>query len=154
VSCDRELLEVQYAYFLRTLVDVMMPSGIPDPDKIDRETDEQNGVSTELLEHCFLPFAANNNAIDSNAKLSLVLEQMLRLVWRRDGDHVGNSYTDGLGNAILQGITAREAKTRRKGAKMMNDDEAAARTMLEDSSRGLRIMLDVYEAEADDIDRE
>jgi hypothetical protein len=152
VACQGQLLEEQYAYFLRTILDKMLPTNTPDPADIDKETDDQKGISAALLEHCFLPFAANNNSLESNAKLSLVLEQMLRLVWRRDGSHVGIAYSDGLKDALLKGVDARKAKTRRKkmAKSAIDGEETAARNALEDSARGLSIMIDILEAEADD----
>ena len=83
-------------YILRSLIAASAP--LPHNDN----------MSQDILETSYLPFAANNASVVDNARVSLCIETLLRLVDR----HVGLAWTPWLQEAAEKGITARAAKVR------------------------------------------
>ncbi len=74
------------------------------------------------LERCFLPFAANTSSVEDNAKVSLLVETLFRLL----ATHGGIEYTPELMVAVEKGVNAREKKckgTRKKKFGSSKDDE-------------------------------
>ncbi|KAL8671565.1 MAG: hypothetical protein Q9224_007619, partial [Gallowayella concinna] len=64
------------------------------------------------LERCYLPFAANTGSISDNAKVSLCVETLMRLLQRA----CGLDWNDGrLQEAVERGIEAREKKATKAG---------------------------------------
>ncbi|KAI4233543.1 MAG: hypothetical protein LQ349_004349, partial [Xanthoria aureola] len=64
------------------------------------------------LERCYLPYPANTGTIGDNAKVSLCVETLLRLLQ----GHCGLYWNDGhLRAAVEQGIEAREQKAKKAG---------------------------------------
>lgn len=132
-----------YISLLRHIIDKLLPTH-PDPRSVDPDTDDKNGVSIEMLECCFLPYAANKIFAEDNAKLSLVLEHMVRFLWM----HTDMEYSTGLRKAVEAGIQARNEKTRSKKngrAKSVDPAEKWARQVLDNSSQNLQIILDMME---------
>ena len=68
--------------------------------------------SQETLETCYIPYTANTSSIADNAKVSLLIEALLRIIDR----HKGLSWTPSLQDAVDEGIPAREKKAK-TGAK-------------------------------------
>lgn len=64
--------------------------------------------SQETLELCYIPYTANTSSIADNAKVSLLIEALLRIVDR----HKGLSWTPRLQDAVDEGIPAREKKAK------------------------------------------
>jgi len=97
-------------FILRSLI----ASSAPNPPTDDLDQD--------LLERYFLPFAANTASVADNAKVSLLLESLLRLVLR----YIGVKVTGGLERAVRVGIEAREKKSgqdrRKKGVGKKGDE--------------------------------
>lgn len=134
---------------LRAVIPSFMPSSSPDPWKVDPETDKINGLSVQIMEKCFLPFAANVVGAEVNAKLSLLLEAMLRGLWGY-GDI---PYSKSLTKAVEKGIQARNEKAKKKGARGKVDvGDKAALEVLSASSRRLSMLIDIIEAESMDDD--
>ena len=132
-----------YVSFLRGIVDKLLPNH-PDPGSVDPETDDHYGVSVDILRRCFLPFAANKIFTEDNAKLSLVLEHMLRFLWTRSRIPRASS----LRPAIEAGIAARNEKSKsRKVGRTKNVEaaESSARQILDDSSQNLTILIELIE---------
>ncbi|EOO01365.1 putative major facilitator superfamily transporter protein [Phaeoacremonium minimum UCRPA7] len=143
------LVRDAYVSLLRAVIPSFMPSSSPDPWKIDPETDKINGLSVQIMEKCFLPFAANVVGAEANAKLSLLLEAMLRGLWAY-GDI---PYSRSLAKAVEKGIQARNEKAKKKGARGKGDvGDKAALDILSASSRRLSLLMDVIEAESMDDD--
>lgn len=88
-------------YILRSII---APSA-PLPAKDD--------LTQEILEESYLPFAANTGSIADNAKVSLCVETLLRLL----NLHLGLTWTPRLQDAIEVGIEARENKAKKSGKK-------------------------------------
>ncbi len=73
----------------------------------------EDTLSQETVESCYLPFAANTSSIADNAKVSLCVEALLRIIdW-----HGQLSWTPTLQEAAEAGIDAREKKARNAGRK-------------------------------------
>lgn len=64
--------------------------------------------SQETLVLCYIPYTANTSSIADNAKVSLLIEALLRIVDR----HKGLSWTPRLQDAVDEGIPAREKKAK------------------------------------------
>ncbi|KAK0621456.1 hypothetical protein B0T17DRAFT_494536, partial [Bombardia bombarda] len=148
------LPDFAHVSLLRGMIDKMLPSsggsgGRPSPASADPEVDAKAGVSVPMMEKCFLPFAAGRVTVEENAKLSLVLENMLWYIYGyRD---VVIPYTKGLRMAVEKGIRAREDKVKRRGVGGGDGQQAAvdraAREVLDRSARSLRLLVDVVEAQ-------
>lgn len=86
-------------YLLRSLI----AASAPLPAKDD--------LAQEVLEGSYLPFAANTSSIADNAKVSLCVETLLRLL----DTYVGLTWTPSLHDAVEAGILARDNRAKRDG---------------------------------------
>jgi hypothetical protein len=93
-------------FILRSII----ASSAPLPPKDDLEQD--------ILERSYLPYAANTGSIADNAKVSICVETLLRLLDK----HIGLVWSEELQSAMEAGIEAREIKAK-KGAKKKQDVE-------------------------------
>ncbi|TWU76709.1 hypothetical protein ED733_002581 [Metarhizium rileyi] len=89
---------------------LLLPLKYKDPAKIDPEGYANGRLTMPMLEHCYVPMPANTVGLEDNAKLSLLVESAIQLLW------ISNTieYTDSFGNACETGIQAREAKAKKK----------------------------------------
>lgn len=115
----------------------LLPASYKDPAKVDPDGDADGCLTTPMLEHCYMPYAANTVALDDNAKLSLVVENAIQLLWSLDMLHYSSSFE----KAAEKGIKAREvkAKKRRTGKIKGDTSDEVALNVLQNSS--LRIMI-------------
>ncbi|KAH8205736.1 hypothetical protein TruAng_000012 [Truncatella angustata] len=135
-----------------------MPSSAVNPSKVDREIYDANGTSPAILERCFLPYAANTIATEDNAKVSVLLEELVKLVWMEGTAQ----FSDGFYDAVAKGIKAREAKIKKKVAGTrgkrngyaQEDPDTEARTVLQESSSRLRQLVELISEEASGEDAE
>ena len=144
------LVKVAYISLLRAIIPGFMPSSSPDPWKIDPATDKDNGLSVSIMEKCFFPFPANAVGAEVNAKLSLLLESMLRSLWESGGITYSNSFA----KAVEKGVQARNEKAKKKAGRAKGDvSDKAALEILSASSRRLTMLVDAIEAESmeDDV---
>lgn len=104
-------------------------------------TNASDGVSIAMLTKCYLPFAANNVTVETNAKMSLVLENLFGLVWKTGGIAWGQD----LQSAVEKGVKARNDRTKpRKADRPKPDaDTDAARVILARSGQRLVTMMSV-----------
>ena len=86
-------------YILRSII----ASSAPLPAKDD--------LTQDVLEESYLPFAANTGSVADNAKVSLCVETLLRLL----NLHLGLAWTPRLQEAMEEGIDARENKAKTGG---------------------------------------
>ena len=70
-------------------------------------------LSQEVLEGCYLPFAANTRSVGDNVRFSLCVEALVRLY----DSFVGLEWRKGLEEAVERGIRAREEKGKRVGGR-------------------------------------
>ncbi|KAI5925007.1 hypothetical protein F4810DRAFT_718843 [Camillea tinctor] len=134
---------------LRGMTELLVPSSAPSPAKIDRARHDAGGISPRILERCFLPFPANTIAPEDNAKLSLLLENLVQISWSAEE---GERFED-LAQAVRKGVEAREAKAKgkktsarrgaRAGAGNGDTAEEEARRVLELSGQRLLALVEV-----------
>ena len=119
-------------YILRSLIS----STAPLPRKDD--------LTQEVLEECYLPWPANTMSIVDNAKISLCVETLLRLLDRVVGIQKCQSLTD----AVERGIVAREEKAR-KGGKRKGEADGGGETdkiWLRASSKRVRSVIEMADS--------
>ncbi|KAI1469488.1 uncharacterized protein F4812DRAFT_332080 [Daldinia caldariorum] len=138
---------------LQGIILLLMPSSAISPAKVDRTWQDADGITTEIMERCFLPYPANTIAVEDNAKVSILLENLLQILWC-EGD---GKLSEGLRTAVEKGIAAREAKIKRKktsvrGRMNMEDPDVEARLVLEMSGERLRALLELIEMEGNEDD--
>lgn len=146
---------------LQNILCLYMPSSAVSPGKVDPERYDVNGTSPAILERCFLPYAANTIAAEDNAKVSVLLEEIVKLVWTIGTEQ----FSDKLLSQVSKGIKAREAKVKKKVAgtrgrrsgQAQEDPDQEAKTLLEESSNRLLqlaelIMDEAEEEQTDDTD--
>ncbi|KAI0964924.1 hypothetical protein F4678DRAFT_476989 [Xylaria arbuscula] len=131
----------QQIEMLQGVLFLFMPSGALSPRKVDRARFEEGGISPAILERCFLPYPANTIEAEDNLKMSLLLENLLMIVWRHGEKDEG--FSENLVEAVSKGIESRwdkinKKKTRGGGrGKGFSDDELEARAALEASDARL-----------------
>ncbi|KAK3639840.1 hypothetical protein LTR56_012220 [Elasticomyces elasticus] len=86
---------------------------------------DENTLTQDVFETCFAPFPAGTTSPSDNAKVSVAIESLLRLLWRNGGLVARQS----LGDAVRQGIKARKDKVawdgrRRVGVKALEEETA------------------------------
>ena len=92
----------------------LLPWGAPRPD--------DDVLTQAKLERCFLPFAANTSSVEDNAKVSLLVETLFRLL----ATYGGMQCTAELESAVDRGINGRQKKctgTRKKKLGSIKDEE-------------------------------
>ena len=125
----------------------------------------KNYLTREDLLRCYLPFAASGTGSVDNAKVSVVVEGLLRLLWRNDllfedfeeqdqnrkrrsGADIKKQQKLELKEAVEKGIRARkdrigpESKKRKAGSAVDEEDDLARKT-LEASSNRMLALVDI-----------
>ncbi|KAI9881584.1 MAG: hypothetical protein M1830_000148 [Pleopsidium flavum] len=117
-------------FILRSLI----ASSAPNPS-----TDDLN---QDMLEQNFLPYTANTSNMADNAKVSLLVETLLKLLDK----HIGLNPTTSLSHAVRAGITAREKKVNgdRKKKGSTKKEEEADRVWLNGSANRMRALLEMF----------
>jgi hypothetical protein len=140
---------------ISTLQDILlnfMPATAVNPAKVNAARYDVNGTSPEIIERCFLPYAANTIAAEDNAKVSILLEELMKLVWI-----IGSEpFSENLYAAVIKGINAREAKIKKKvpgvrarrNGPVQEDTDSQARLLLAESSKRLRQLAELIANEA------
>ncbi|KAK0251716.1 hypothetical protein LTS09_013176 [Friedmanniomyces endolithicus] len=105
---------------------------------------DENLLTQEVFEECFAPYAAGGGGGVDNAKVSVMVESLLRLLWR-NGGLVGRR---SLREAVERGVRVRREKVawdgrRRTGAKALEEDEAGM--MMEASAQRMMSVLDLLD---------
>ncbi|KAK1822546.1 hypothetical protein LTR12_003109 [Friedmanniomyces endolithicus] len=103
---------------------------------------DENVVTQEVFEECFAPFAAGGGGGVDNAKVSVMVESLLRLLWR-NGGLVGRR---SLREAVEKGVKVRREKVawdgrRRTGFKALEEEEAGM--VMEASAQRMMSVLDL-----------
>ncbi|KAI7490721.1 hypothetical protein KC351_g439 [Hortaea werneckii] len=101
-----------------------------------------NCLTQDDFQTHFAPFAANTHSATDNAKVALLLEDLLRLLWRS-----GNlEWCEDLQTVVERGIEARREKVafdgRRKKSQRAKEDEQAVAVM-EKSGERMLVILDL-----------
>ncbi|KAJ8108763.1 hypothetical protein ONZ43_g6326 [Nemania bipapillata] len=150
----------QQIEMLQGVLFLFMPAGALSPRKVDRVRFEEGGVSPAILERCFLPYPANTIEIEDHIKMSLLLENLLMIVWE-NGENEG--FSGNLAQAVRKGVEARwdkinKKKTRGRG-RGPSEAEREARATLEASDARLGWLVAAIEdnrktAEEDPMDED
>ena len=108
-------------------------------------------LTAHLLATAYLPYAANSIGVADNARVSLVLEALLRGLWTPDGAGIGAEGIRELREAIEMGIEKRRIKAAGKGKRRRGTDggeerEREEREWLEFSGERMLVVLDMLKA--------
>ncbi|WYZ40134.1 hypothetical protein EsH8_IV_000475 [Colletotrichum jinshuiense] len=101
--------------FLTVQLDLLMPSGYRDPKTVAKEEGLGVVINADVLELCYLGSHANTIDPDDNARVALILENLLHML---PAEEIREA-KDRLRAAAVAGIEARKAKARgsnRRGA--------------------------------------
>lgn len=137
---DQQVETLQGVLFL------FLPAGALSPRKVDRARFEEGGISPAILERCFLPYPANTIEVEDHVKMSLLLENLLMIVWINGGNE---GFSKNLAHAMEKGVEARwekinKKKTRGRG-RGAGDPDREARAALEASGARLRWLVAAIE---------
>ena len=139
------LLPETHITLLKELFRLLLPSSYKDPRQVDAEADAKGGLTMPMLEQCYAPYPANTVDAEDNAKLSLVVESTMQLLWACEM----LEGTDDFGRAVEAGIKAREAKVKKKKAtgRMKADGrDDFAQGVLSSSAMRIRVLLEAMMA--------
>jgi len=121
----------------------LLPNTAPCSQSISHREDDS--LSQDILEQCFLPFSANTSSVEDNAKVSLLVESLFRLFLRSYPVY----HTPSLEEAIEKGVQARENKIkndkRKKENGLKRKEEENDRLWLRASGERLRSLLILVE---------
>jgi hypothetical protein len=138
-SLSSPLPAVAFVSLTQLLLLRLLPNTVPRPHTLSDRTGDE--LSQYILERCFLPFAASTSSTEDNAKVSILVENILRLFIRTESCY----HTPTLDAAVEKGILAREAKSkgdkRRRDKKALKKEEENDRVCLEASGKRLRSLL-------------
>ena len=144
------LLDISQVTLMKELFRRLLQPGSRQPSCVDKATDQDGALSPKILQHCYLPYTANTTAVDDNAKVSLLVENAILLMW-----DAGNlKYSPELRVAATEGVANREAKIKAKkgskarpSAKMttLSSTDTLALSILNASAERISILCDVME---------
>lgn len=101
---------------------------------------KRNELTQADFELYYAPFAANVASMAENAKVGLLVEDLLRLLWKTGG----LTYSDGLRSVVVRGISARRGKAeydgRIKSEAKARGEEASATTMEASAARMIALI--------------
>ncbi|UNI14323.1 hypothetical protein JDV02_000962 [Purpureocillium takamizusanense] len=140
------LLDVTHVTLTKELFHMLLPSNYKNPRRVDAEADARGALTAPMLEQCYIALPANTVGLEDNAKLSLVVENAIQLLWGCDS----LEWSPALAAAADKGIRAREAKAKKKRTGKMRADtgDALAQDILTGSGERIRVLLQVLEAES------
>lgn len=129
---------------LKVLFSLLLPSSYKDPYKVDRAGQAEGRLSAAMLEHCYAPHPANTISIEDNAKLSMVVEAAVQLLWTCGA----LTYSPSLDAAVRAGVEARHGKVRRKrtGRAKPDPEDGLATEMLDASADRLDVLLQAIQS--------
>ncbi|KAJ4008864.1 hypothetical protein NW752_008820 [Fusarium irregulare] len=141
-TCQRPNVLVSEARITITkeMFDVLLPSSYKLPSKVDKEGEARGALTLPMLEQCYVIHPANTVALEDNAKLSLVVEDAIQLLWACDL----MEYSEDFEAAVEKGIAAREtkAKKRRTGKMKSDETDVIAQEILANSGERIRLLLE------------
>ena len=140
-TCQRPNVLVSEARITITkeMFDLLLPSSYKLPSKVDKEGEARGALTLPMLEQCYVIHPANTVALEDNAKLSLVVEDAIQLLWACDL----MEYSEDFEAAVEKGIAAREtkAKKRRTGKMKSDETDVIAQEILANSGERIRLLL-------------
>ncbi|KAM5379587.1 hypothetical protein ACJZ2D_003935 [Fusarium nematophilum] len=144
------LLPETHITITKELFDLLLPGSYKPPSKVDPEGDADGSLTLPMLECCYVLHPANTVALEDNAKLSLVVENAIQLLWACDM----MIYTQDFEAAVERGIEAREAKARKRRTGKMKGDagDALAQDVLANSGERIRILVEALKSTAEEAE--
>lgn len=117
----------------------ILSSESPHPHSVSGQTDD--ALSQLVLEKCFLPYTADTSSVADNARVSILVESLFRLLSTKGACE----YTPALEEAVETGILAREHRIsgdkRRKDSLLKKKAEEQDSIWLRTSAKRLRSQL-------------
>lgn len=124
----------------------MLPSSAPKPSTVSKKDNDE--LTQDILEQCYLPFAAHTSSASDNAKVSILAESLLRLLVRERLV----CHTTSLDAAVKEGILAREKKTksdkRRKDRSKRKEEDSDLDYLMASGQRLRSLVLWVKQQDA------
>lgn len=141
---ENPLLCETHVTITKELFHLLLPSNYKNPRKVDPEGEAEGSLTMPMLEHCYMASPANTVGLEDNAKLSLVVESAIQLLWICDMV----VYTEEFAEAATKGINAREAKAKKKrtGKARAEASDTLAEDMLASSGERIRVLVEALEA--------
>ncbi|EHK24620.1 uncharacterized protein TRIVIDRAFT_30550 [Trichoderma virens Gv29-8] len=141
------LLPETHVTLLKEFFHLLLPSSYKDPRKVDEEGDITGSLTMPMLEQCYVCYPANTVGLEDNAKLSLVVESAIQLLWRFEMVE----HTESFAAAVNKGIEARAKKAQKKrtGPRKVDAADSHALNVLNASAERIQTLLEVLEASAD-----
>lgn len=137
-SRSSQLLDLAIVSLSQFLLLSFLPNSAPRPQTVSGLNDDS--ISADILERCFLPFCATTSSTSENAKVSILVENLFRLYIKSCGCY----HRPSLDAAIETGILARENKIRgdkRRKENGTRHKEESERVWLNASGERLRSLL-------------
>lgn len=137
---ENPLLPETHVTLIKELFHLLLPSNYPDPGKVDPEAEAYGSLTMSMLERCYMPYPANTVGSDDNAKLSVVEESAMQLLWNMDSIE----YSEALAQAATKGIESRLAKAKKKKRNGRRREEAGdglAEGVLTQSGERIQAMM-------------
>lgn len=127
--------------------DFFLPYSSKNPRKVDPEGAAIGSLTMPMLEQCYVCYPANTIDLEVNAKLSLVVESAIQLLWICDMVE----YTDSFDAAVEKGIEEREKKAQKKrtGRTKVDVGDSHALNVMNASAERIRILLKALRVSAD-----
>lgn len=129
----RALQPIQASILTQLILVSLIASNAPDPPR-------DGSLDQDTLEECYIGYASKTNSMTDNAKVSLCVETLMRLL----DTHQGLEWTPQLQDAMEQGIEARQAFARpKRGSKREAGGDGAVDGMLwlSDSAERMRMVM-------------
>ncbi|KAL8370368.1 hypothetical protein RB595_000647 [Gaeumannomyces hyphopodioides] len=124
-------------------VGTFRPTSAPKPNKVDKAAADGGFINMLIMEKCYLPFAATSTA-EGNAKFSLVLESLFRILWVNGQV----SYSVELDEAVRAGVALRDSRSKsKKSGRSKDGAEEAARKILAQSGSRLEYLMEIVREE-------
>lgn len=127
---------------IRLLLPALLPSSVPQPHNVDPAADKIEKISDRILEKCYLPFAYRT--AENNAKLSLAIETLFRIMWSRGRVR----WTASLQKAVETGVKARLDKSAPKKNSRKEDGEPVTRGTVRASGSRLLALASILKSQA------
>ena len=138
-SDSSQLPREVYVSLATSILNLFLPPSAPRPETVSERSSD--GISQDIIERCYLPFAAHTHSTDDNAKVSILVESLFRMLLRFPRVY----HTPSLDEAVETGILARENKCKndkkRKGHNARKTEEGEDRAWLDASGKRLRSLV-------------
>ncbi|RKF71325.1 hypothetical protein GcC1_102005 [Golovinomyces cichoracearum] len=139
LSCSdsSHISEVVYVSLCQMLLSRLLPRCAPNPTAFITNNAVNDSISQFVLEKCYLSFAALTSSSHDNAAVSIIVENLLRLLIKKKACH----YSTTLKSALENGITTREEKIKKQRKRPLGNNFDEDAVLLKASGIRLRTLL-------------